>query len=428
MKKLLLTLGLLLFGSSMGLAQYTTVTATSVTDSDSTVWANAPFTWSFQPGPYQSNATNYTYNSAPLSQLGGSGTTDGSGNFSISSLIYDVTLIRPIGASYKLTLCPNASAACATINFSPSGGSVSLTSQLDAAILAPRFVATPTAYGYNDGEAQIQVHPGSTYWNTTSSVQRCYTGSVWGACSSGGIGGTVAAGYVPIATALDTLGNGPIDVGVTMPDRLTINNTGTGGTTIQDTGGGTVNFSSAADIVNDFATNYQINAPNGNVFSYTGSDGGLHISTSNDATGVLDGELAVVAGTFLALATDPTPSTTLGGIDIEQDSTNADSSLVIDNQGGAGLRLIDSGVGGISFDALGSNPTPIPGAILVNGPIVPHTIYSAAGTPLPSCTSTLKGAEATVSDATLPTYLAAYTSGGGVVAPVMCNGTNWVTY
>lgn len=56
------------------------------------------------------------------------------------------------------------------------------------------------------------------------------------------------------------------------------------------------------------------------------------------------------------------------------------------------------------------------------------TIYSAAGTPLPSCTSAINGGQAVVSDATAPTYLGAYTSGGSVEASVLCNGTSWVTH
>ncbi len=54
------------------------------------------------------------------------------------------------------------------------------------------------------------------------------------------------------------------------------------------------------------------------------------------------------------------------------------------------------------------------------------TIYSAAGTPLPAASVALKGARATVSDATTPTFLATYASGGAVIAPVFCDGTNWL--
>jgi hypothetical protein len=62
-----------------------------------------------------------------------------------------------------------------------------------------------------------------------------------------------------------------------------------------------------------------------------------------------------------------------------------------------------------------------------NALLTPGTIYSVAGTPLPAASSALLGARAVVSDATLPTYLAAYTGGGAVVCPVFCNGTAWVT-
>lgn len=54
--------------------------------------------------------------------------------------------------------------------------------------------------------------------------------------------------------------------------------------------------------------------------------------------------------------------------------------------------------------------------------------YSAAGTALPTCNAGAKGTHAEVSDATTPTYLGTYTSGGAVYSPVACNGTNWVTY
>lgn len=55
------------------------------------------------------------------------------------------------------------------------------------------------------------------------------------------------------------------------------------------------------------------------------------------------------------------------------------------------------------------------------------TIYSAAGTPLPTCNGGAEGSRAAVSDATLPTFLAAYTSGGAVHASVYCDGTSWKT-
>lgn len=57
-----------------------------------------------------------------------------------------------------------------------------------------------------------------------------------------------------------------------------------------------------------------------------------------------------------------------------------------------------------------------------------HTlIYSAAGTPLPTCNGGAEGTRAAVSDALAPTFLTAYTSGGTVHASVYCDGTSWKT-
>jgi hypothetical protein len=63
---------------------------------------------------------------------------------------------------------------------------------------------------------------------------------------------------------------------------------------------------------------------------------------------------------------------------------------------------------------------------------LPTTIYSAAGTALPACASGIKGERAVVSDATSPTYMGAYASGGSITAEVICsyNGSSysWLTH
>lgn len=60
------------------------------------------------------------------------------------------------------------------------------------------------------------------------------------------------------------------------------------------------------------------------------------------------------------------------------------------------------------------------------------TVYSAAGTALPTCGAGIKGSTAIVSDATTPTYMGAYTSGGTITAEVICsyNGSvySWLTH
>jgi Major tropism determinant N-terminal domain len=59
--------------------------------------------------------------------------------------------------------------------------------------------------------------------------------------------------------------------------------------------------------------------------------------------------------------------------------------------------------------------------------ILPTVIYSAAGIPLPPPSASLNGATAIVSDATAPTYLGAYTSGGSITCQVICsfNGSSY---
>jgi hypothetical protein len=55
-------------------------------------------------------------------------------------------------------------------------------------------------------------------------------------------------------------------------------------------------------------------------------------------------------------------------------------------------------------------------------------IFSAAGTPLPTCNAAAAGLTAFVSDATLPTIGLAYTSGGAVYSGMLCTGSGWVSY
>jgi hypothetical protein len=49
-------------------------------------------------------------------------------------------------------------------------------------------------------------------------------------------------------------------------------------------------------------------------------------------------------------------------------------------------------------------------------------------TTLPPCTTALKGAIRTVSDATAPTYNGALTGGGAVTVLVLCTGTTWLSH
>lgn len=73
------------------------------------------------------------------------------------------------------------------------------------------------------------------------------------------------------------------------------------------------------------------------------------------------------------------------------------------------------------------------GSGVVTAPsVIPGVLYSAAGTALPTCAAGIQGETAVVKDATSPTYMGAYTSGGAITAAVICsyNGTtySWLTH
>jgi len=90
--------------------------------------------------------------------------------------------------------------------------------------------------------------------------------------------------------------------------------------------------------------------------------------------------------------------------------------LISSSQGAANNWAIKTGVGLVEF---GDN---------VKAPmLLPQKIYKAAGTPLPAASASLNGARAVVSDATSPTYMGTYTSGGNITCEVICsfNGSTY---
>jgi hypothetical protein len=111
------------------------------------------------------------------------------------------------------------------------------------------------------------------------------------------------------------------------------------------------------------------------------------------------------------------------------------SAIILNDESGNGVELLSTGaisasanaavdISAGSFIFLNSGAD---GFIISASLIYPQLIYSAAGTPLPAARSGLAGARAVVSDATAPTWMGTYASGGTVTCPVFCNGTTWLT-
>ena len=115
MKKFLFILGMLFYGVSL-YAQTTTVSAT-VVDTDGTIRANGSWGLQFTPNPSIPNISKYNINGTPLDPaiINQNGVMDNSGVFTFST--YQTAPITPVGSSWTLKVCPNATAPCGIYNF-----------------------------------------------------------------------------------------------------------------------------------------------------------------------------------------------------------------------------------------------------------------------------------------------------------------------
>lgn len=223
-------LGLLFCLATVLHSQSTSVTGT-VTDNDSILWTYGTVTADFLVNPNYPNIASYTNNGVPLSPGSVHQTVSlgAGGSFGLS--LYDNTQTSPFGSQWKLTICPNASAPCGILITGIAGTSQDLSTAIDAAISAPRFKPVSGTYGYADVEASIQLLPGSTYYNVTSTCPRFYSGSAWACASGGGTGisqltGDVLAGpgSNSVASTLATVNSSPVTNIVT--PKITVNGKG----------------------------------------------------------------------------------------------------------------------------------------------------------------------------------------------------------
>lgn len=214
--KLILSFLLLFLGfGSLASAQTTAVTGT-ITDSDSQLWTNAKYNVTFVPNPNFPNLNLYTINGTAITSgtyigyLSQNSVTNGSGVLSITLL--DNNIISPAGSSWRFTIQSNTSAQAVSYpSVAVSGASQSLTTFLSTNSIAPRFPATPGAFGYNDGEISVIPQPGGYYWSTTALLQRFWNGTSWqntsgaGGPPSGAAGGQLAGTYPnPTLAALNS--------------------------------------------------------------------------------------------------------------------------------------------------------------------------------------------------------------------------------
>lgn len=183
MKKILLILTLVL--NLTAVAQTTAVSAT-LTDSDSTVWTGAKVYVSFSPNPNVPNLSVYTIAGVSItsptysSLLQQTVTTNNSGAFSVTLL--DNNLVQPSGSGWYFVIQSNTSANAVTFTpISVTGSSTNLTSFFTSHIIAPRFPAINSAFGYADLEVTPIPNAGGQYFNSAPAglVQRVWNGNSW---------------------------------------------------------------------------------------------------------------------------------------------------------------------------------------------------------------------------------------------------------
>ena len=154
------------------------------------------------------------------------------------------------------------------------------------------------------------------------------------------------------------------------------------------------------------------------------------IGTLGPSSGQVYFNINAAKGT-LATPTTTTGGDGLGGISIQgyNGSAYKPASLIVATWDASAvlsetfpkstLKLITGGGGSILQEASLNNLG------VFTAPVQKTTVYSVAGTALPSASAVGAGARAFVSDATATTFASAYTGGGANNVPVYSDGTVW---
>ena len=165
--------------ASACLSQATTVTATAQ-DSDGTTWAGGAYTvtyFSSTPGSPTEISTSGTFTTKFSGVLNGSG--------ALSLNLVSSTNIWPTGSGWIFKVCPAiTNAICySTAPITITGASQSVSTQVNAVIVAPRVTGGIGVSAYNDVE--VAAIPNNSYYNVTDGDLHCY-GSAWAVCGEGG--------------------------------------------------------------------------------------------------------------------------------------------------------------------------------------------------------------------------------------------------
>ena len=267
----------------------------------------------------------------------------------------------------------------APVQYATAANQVPLSGVLQA---ASPGVAEPGTYAYNSSMSVIgggTSLPSTIATTSTTNDAVCFSNTAFGlkdcgTAPGGNVSGSGTTGYIPLWSGASAQGNSPLDFGISFSNTVGYKQTTQAAQmTLQST----------------LATN----------------QGGAMVTLNKGASSALAGLILQDGSSYkfrVALNTDD-------NLHLRNDSTSHDDINC-----------------NLASDICTFYATPsVPG-------IVPGTIYTAAGTPLPPCGAAIKGEQAVVGDATSPTYMGAYASGGAITAAVICsyNGTtySWLTH
>jgi hypothetical protein len=189
-RSLYLALALLIF-CPLALSQTsTTVNGTVVDNPDNQAWFAGNFYFTFRVSP--SNPTGpYFWSGAPFSiQQTISGSLDGSGHYSVS--VPSNSSITPSGSAWDLTVCPQATSPCFTVQSVIVTGATLTVSPTPPSIRINMGSPPPTTRAYADGELVAGLL-GQQYFNLSSAVIRVCSTFPCGWTTITGTGGSAAS-------------------------------------------------------------------------------------------------------------------------------------------------------------------------------------------------------------------------------------------
>jgi len=249
-----------------------------------------------------------------------------------------------------------------------------------------------------------------------SVVQGTFTGSVVGNVS-GNVTGNVTGNITGNSTGYHT---GDVK-GSVVADDSTILVDGVAGRLVGSYNNGSLT------IINDTITTSAVDG----AFIKTNSYNLLNCVGVTDGTTNAPALTLSVSKGSITVPTTTTASDQLGGIKFQgYNGSTFKFAGQFSSFWGSGATLTDdfprsnvvlaTGAGGSNYNQFAFNYTGV-----FSAPVVATTVYSVAGTALPSASTAGQGARAFVSDATATTFASAYTGGGANKVPVYSDGTDW---